>query len=66
MKKEILYEYLGENGTILSPVLLPDVYHVIKAKLTAAPGKYLTKDGLKRVCTIIVPEKEANEWHEVF
>lgn len=44
MIKEVLYEYLGTNGTILSPVHLEDIYYIRKFKLRADDGKQLTKD----------------------
>ena len=45
MIKTVLYEYLGTNGTILSPVHLEDIYYVRKYKLQADNLKRLTKDG---------------------
>ena len=41
MIKTMLYEYLGTNGTILSPVHLEDIYYVRKYKLVAgnAPNR---------------------------
>ena len=48
MKKEILYHYLGVNGTILSPVYLEGIYSVKKVKLTAESGKRLTKDFINK------------------
>ena len=65
MVKEILYEYLGTNGTILSPVHLEDIYYVRKVRLTPSQGKVLTKDGEHKVYSIVVPEDEVKDWHEV-
>ena len=65
MKKEILYHYLGTNGTILSPVFLEGIYCVRKVKLTAEPGTRLTKDGIHTYSTITVPENELSEWYEI-
>ena len=65
MIKEVLYQYLGTNGTILSPVHLEDVYYVRKYKLHAANGKHLTKDGQNFVLTAIIPEDELDEWREI-
>lgn len=65
MTKEVYYRYLGTNGIIESPVHLEDIYYIRLMKLTADFGKLLTKDGKKTVFSIIVPEKEANEWYEV-
>ena len=60
-----LYEYLGTNGTICSPVHLEDIYYVRKYKLQAEPGKKLTKDNKNFVKVTIIPEEEFEEWKEV-
>ena len=65
MTKHILYEYLGTNGTILSPVHLEDIYYIRKYKLLADNGKKLTKDGKTFVKTVVIPEEELDEWQEV-
>ena len=64
MKKEILYQYLGTNGTITSPVHLEDIYYVRKFKLTADKGKILT-DGENRNYSVIIPEEDLEKWEEV-
>lgn len=65
MIKTAMYEYLGTNGTILSPVHLEDIYYVKKYKLLADNLKRLTKDGKSFVKEVIVPEAEVDEWKEV-
>ena len=65
MTRQALYQYLGTNGTILSPVHLEDIYYVKKYVLFAGPGKRLTKDYFTFVDTITVPEEDVNNWHEV-
>ena len=65
MLKTVLYEYLGTNGTILSPIHLEDIYYVRKLKLQAENGKKLTKDGKNFVKSVIVPEEEFEEWMEI-
>ena len=65
MIKSVLYEYLGTNGTILSPIHLEDIYYVRKLKLQAENGMRLTKDGQTFVKTVVIPEEELNEWQEV-
>lgn len=35
MKKEVLYTYLGTNGTITSPVHLENTYYIRKIRLIA-------------------------------
>ena len=65
MVKEVLYEYLGTNGTILSPVHLEDIYYIRKLRLFPAPGKQLTKDGKTFKDVVIIPEEELGEWKEV-
>lgn len=64
MRKTILYEYLGTNGTILSPVHLEDIYYVRKLKLHADDGKKLTKDNKNFIVSVIIPEEELSEWKE--
>ncbi len=65
MTKEIYYEYLGTNGTILSPVHLEDIYYIRKLKLHADNGKRLTKDGKTMHTSVVIPEEEENEWREI-
>ena len=65
MTKEILYTYLGTNGTMTSPVHLEDIYYIRKLALIADPGKHLTKDGKHFVTSVKIPEEELAEWTEV-
>ena len=64
MKKELLYTYLGTNGTITSHVHLEDIYYVRKLKLTADKGKILVKDDFKTYSTIIA-EEDLDKWDEI-
>lgn len=65
MTKTILYQYLGTNGTILSPVHLEDIYYVRKVRLTADVNKRLTKNNKDYVQSVVVPEDEVELWKEV-
>lgn len=65
MTKTILYQYLGTNGTILSPVHLEDIYYVRKVRLTADANKRLTKNNKDYVQSIVIPEDEVELWKEV-
>lgn len=65
MTKQVLYTYLGTNGTICSPVHLEDVYYVRSYRLTADQGKSLTKDNKTYHATVIVPEEDLPLWKEV-
>ena len=65
MTKEVLYLYLGTNGSILSPVHLEDTYYQRRLKLTADDGKSLTKNGKDKVPSIIIPEEDLDLWSEV-
>ena len=65
MQKEILYQYLGTNGSILSPVHLEDIYYIRKIRIFADEGKQLTKDGINFKKAITVPEEDADNWYEV-
>lgn len=65
MTKIVMYEYLGTNGTILSPVHLEDIYYVRKLQLLADNNKRLTKNGKDFVQNIVIPEDELDQWKEV-
>ena len=65
MIKTPMYEYLGTNGTICSPVHLEDIYYVKKYQLFADSGKKLTKDGKNFVQQVLVPEADVELWREV-
>lgn len=66
MKKEILYTYLGTNGTITTPIHLEGAYCVHKIRLKADPEKVLTKDyGKTYKYAVIVPEEEVDLWLEI-
>lgn len=65
MIKTPMYEYLGTNGTICSPVHLEDIYYVKKYQLIAGNGKKLTKDGKTFVSQILVPDNEVDLWREI-
>lgn len=64
MKKTILYQYLGTNGTILSPVHLEDAYYVRKVRLTAAPDCILT-NGVISKKSVTVSEADVDLWKEI-
>lgn len=65
MTKEILYHYLGTNGSILSPVFLENVYCVKKLRLMADEGNVLTKDGKNFVSSVVIPLAEEKQWQEM-
>lgn len=64
MIKEIMYEYLGTNGTICSPVHLEDIYYIRKIKLFAEDGKVLT-NGVRTEKVVLIPEDELDQWTEI-
>jgi hypothetical protein len=64
MKKQVIYKYLGTNGTIESPVHLEDIYYVRSVRLVAETGKALT-NGDRVVSSITVPEDEVDQWSEI-
>ena len=66
MKKEVLYTYLGTNGTITTPIHLEDTYYIRNIRLSADSGKVLTKDfGMTYKNAVIVPEEEIDLWIEI-
>ena len=64
MTKQKIYKYIGYNGIITSPILLPDISHQVFYELRAAGGKILT-DGEKQLYVVIVPEQEVEAWNEI-
>lgn len=64
MKKTAIYKYLGENGILESPILLPGVYNVKNYILEADKDKILT-DGVRQSFSIKVSESELNNWYEI-
>lgn len=66
MTKEVLYTYLGTNGTITTPVHLEDIYYTRSIRLVADRNKQLTRDGGKTLLSsVIAPENEVSLWKEV-
>ena len=63
--KILMYENLGTNGTILSPIHLEDIYYVRKLQLLADNNKRLTKNGKDFVQSVVIPEDELDQWKEV-
>lgn len=64
MIKNELFVYLGDNGTITTGVYLPGTPCVKKYQLIADKKKLLT-DGSKKVSTIIIPERDLDNWYEI-
>ena len=64
MIKQIMYEYLGTNGSICSPVHLEDIYYVRKYKLIADDKKLLVK-GSRNEKSVLIPEDDLDNWKEV-
>lgn len=65
MVKTKMYQYLGINGIITSPVYLEGIYSVKKYQLQAEENKKLTKDNVNFVKSVLVPEDELDLWKEV-
>ena len=65
MTKEVMYVYLGTNGTICSPVHLEGIYYIRKIRLWAENGKVITKDGKNYSYRALVPEDEVDQWYEI-
>ncbi len=58
-----MYRYIGYNGTITSPVLLPTIDHLELVELKADNGKCLT-DGDRVVYSVIISPDEVSLWTE--
>ena len=64
MIKQIMYEYLGTNGSICSPVHLEDIYYIRKYKLIADDKKLLVK-GSRKEKSVLIPEDDLDNCKEV-
>lgn len=66
MTKQVLYRYLGTNGTILTPIHLEGAYGVKLIKIIADSDKMLTCDnGITLRNSVLIPEEEVSNWVEV-
>lgn len=65
MTKTLFYTYLGTNGTLTTPIHLPNVYCIKKYQLVADSKKKLTKDGKTFVNIITVSPDEVDQWYEI-
>lgn len=67
MTKQIIYTYLGTNGTITSAVYLPGATSVRKYGLTPDQNSVLKNMVTNKIATdtVIVPEEEISDWIEV-
>lgn len=64
MTKTILYQYMGTNGTLTTPIHLEDVYYIRKVQLVADKGKILTNGTIYKNM-ITIPEEDESLWKEV-
>lgn len=64
MQKNIIYVYLGDSGTITTSMYIPGANGIKKYQLIADKDKLLT-DGTKKIKSVIVPEREVDNWQEI-
>ena len=66
MRKEKIYTYYGTNGSVTTPIRLPQVTsYTVLYQLVADEGKNLTKDGVNFFVSKQVHLDEIDEWYEV-
>ena len=65
MKKAVYYTYLGDNGTITTPLHIPGVYSIKQYLLIADKDKRLTKDGVQFTPSTLIPEADLDLQYEV-
>ena len=65
MLKNIIYTYLGTNGTLSTPIYLEGIYSIKNYTIVAEKGKKLTKNGKELFTSITVPENEIEQWYEI-
>ena len=64
MTKEILYTYLGTNGTVTTPIHLEGVPAMVQYRLKADEGKLLT-NGKCKITSATVVEADLSKWKEI-
>lgn len=60
-----MYQYVGNNGILISPICIEGAYSARLVQLIAEDGKVLTKDGNSTIQSITVPENAVNNWYEI-
>lgn len=65
MIKQTLYTYLGDNGTLQTPIHLEGIQSLISYTLTAEDGYLLTKDNKNFVKSIEIAKDDLDKWKEV-
>lgn len=65
MTVEKLYTYVGTNGTITSPVYLPEVPAIVKLRARPAAGKTLVHVNGATSKLVITTDEDLNNWKEV-
>lgn len=65
MTTEILYTYLGTNGTVTTPVHLEGVPAMKKIRIKPEIGKKLTDGKTVATDAVVVSESEVANWKEI-
>ena len=65
MTTEILYTYLGTNGTVTTPVHLEGVPAMQKIRIKPDIGKKLTDGKTVETDAVVVSESEVSKWKEI-
>lgn len=65
MTKQVMYRYLGTNGTLETPIHLEDIYYTRFFLLFADPGKKLTNGKEYLSMVRVNNEEELKLWREV-
>ena len=65
MRKEVLYTYLGANGTVTTSIKLEGVPAIKKYRLAADANKLLPSDGVHFTKLATIPADELEMWKEV-
>lgn len=64
MQVKKLYRYIGYNGTVTTPILLPNIDKLEVLELIASNEKVLT-NGDRQVQSIIVLPEDQSSWTEI-
>jgi hypothetical protein len=65
MTKELMYTYLGTNGSVTTPIHLEGVPAMKKVRIKPAIGKRITNGTTITESSVIVAESEVANWKEI-
>lgn len=64
MTQKKKFKYVGLNGTVFSPVLIPKADKIEFIELKSDDGKILTNGSVQKKIVLVLPE-DVSKWNEI-